>query len=91
MDIPWLEIWQDLVDFFLFIPRRLFELMLDGIIALLEWIPVPDWILAIPGYFAVAADTLSWGFYVFNFVLGLTIIISAYVLRFFIRRIPVVG
>lgn len=80
-----------IVDFFEWAVTRFFVMLFDAIVAVLSFIPVPDWLTQLessavsidPGvlYFLqpMAIDT------------GLAWIVSAYLLRFCIRRLPVIG
>jgi len=84
---------QELLDFLLelllWIPRKIYQLLLEGMLALFNWIPVPawaedlnlDWVPSGMAYFLEP----------FNVAWGLTCITSAYLIRFLIRRLPVVG
>ena len=78
-------------DLMLWIPRKLTELVLDGLALLIEAIPVPSFLLNAPGFLGAIDPTVAYFLEGFAFAEGLTIIFSAYVLRFLIRRIPVVG
>ena len=90
-DIPWQEIWNDLEYFLLYLPRRLFEWLMEGLAWLVNALPIPDFVAAIPGLFAALPTGIPWAFYLFNLSAGLGIVLSAYVLRFLIRRLPIVG
>lgn len=91
MDIPWQEIWNDIEYFLLYIPRRLFEWFMEGVAWLINSIPVPDFVADIPSLFSGLPTGIPWAFYLFNVGLGISIILTAYVARFFIRRLPIVG
>lgn len=80
-----------LLDLLLFIPRKVFELFMDAAAAAIEAIPVPDWVSSassglsnIPPGVVFFADFLQ-------LPAGIAIILSAYGIRFLIRRIPVIG
>lgn len=85
------NILEWIVDFFQWLFVKVAVLVFDAVIAVLSLIPVPDWLDEIapnitaidPGIMFFAAP-LQLG-------TGLTWIISAYLLRFLIRRLPVVG
>ena len=85
------KFWADLIDVLLYIPRRVFELMMSALADLLSAIPVPAFILDMPTLFASVPAGITWGFWLFNVGFGVSITVSAYVLRFLIRRIPVIG
>ncbi|MAT82998.1 MAG: hypothetical protein CMD39_01785 [Gammaproteobacteria bacterium] len=90
-DIPWQEIWNDIIDVLLWWPRRVFELLTVGLAELIIAIPVPDWVANIPAQFSGLIAGIEWAFWLFNVKAGLGIVISAYGLRFIIRRLPIVG
>jgi len=85
------KFWQDFFDVLMWVPRKLFELLMVGLAELVNAIPVPDWVNDASGLFSGLPAGVAWGFYIFNFAFGLGVIISAYVLRFIIRRLPFVG
>lgn len=63
--------------------------ILSGLASIIESIPVPDWAsnvgsLQIP-------EAVAWAVAPFELQTGVAIIMSAYVVRFLIRRLPVVG
>jgi len=94
MDWDWLTDWLDaafawLVELLLWIPQKLYQLLLDGLTAVLNAIPVPAWAEGInlnwiPSGMAYWLEPFHIGF-------GMTCITGAYLWRFVIRRLPVVG
>ena len=80
-----------LKDVLLWIPRKLTELVLDGLAALIEAIPVPTWLANAGNYLSGIDPTIAFFLQGFRFAEGLTIIFAAYILRFLIRRIPLIG
>jgi hypothetical protein len=83
--VPWFR------DFMLWFGKTIFGAVLAALAGLLSAIPVPawlesagDWMGAIPAGVAYFVSPLQFG-------TGLTIMLSAYTLRFLIRRIPVIG
>ena len=80
-----------LKDLLLWIPRKLTELILDGLAALIEAVPVPDWLNNAGNFLASIDPTVLYFLEAFQFAQGLTIVLAAYVIRFLIRRIPVIG
>jgi len=88
---PWENFWQDLQDLLLWIPRKLFELLLDGLAWVLKAIPVPDFVASAGGLLSSLPDGITWGFYLFNFSFGVGVVVAAYALRFLIRRLPFIG
>ncbi|MEM8684360.1 MAG: DUF2523 family protein [Pseudomonadota bacterium] len=78
-------------ELMLWIPRKLAELILDGLAALIEAIPVPGFLQNASGFLGAIDPNVAYFLEGFAFAEGLSIILSAYVLRFLIRRIPLVG
>jgi len=83
------EVLQWLLDVLLWVPRKLYQLILEGLLTVFNAIPVPAWAEGldldwIPAGMAYFLEPFSIGF-------GITCITSAYLLRFLIRRVPVVG
>ena len=78
-------------DLLLWIPRKLVELVLDGLASLFELIPVPDFFSDASGYLSSLDSELMYFMAAFRFDDGLTIVMSAFILRFLIRRLPVIG
>jgi len=92
--LDWLFEWlQDAVTWFfdlvLWLPRKIYQLLLEGLLIVVNAIPVPtwaenlelDWIPSGMAYFLEP----------FNIPLAITCITSGYLLRFVVRRIPVIG
>lgn len=80
-----------LLEVLLWIPRKLWELFLDALASFFEWLPVPEFFAnagiyldAIPGPVLYFASLLALPY-------GLTVVLGASVIRFVIRRLPVVG
>lgn len=79
------------LDLVLWVPRKIFSLLLDGLATVLEALPVPTFVADLHG----ALGQFSGGaLYLANFFQlgqGLAIIMGAYAIRFAIRRIPFIG
>jgi hypothetical protein len=84
------EILQFLLDVLLWVPRKLIELVMDGLATVIEAIPLPAWLDGVS-----ILDEIPEGvaFFAEAFLIpeGVTILVSAYVIRFLIRRLPIVG
>lgn len=65
--------------------------ILDSLASLLEAIPLPQWWASIGGLFSGISSHVIWFVDPFEFGTGLSIIGSAYLIRFLIRRLPLVG
>lgn len=80
-----------LLDILLFIPRWIWNESLQAIAALINAIPVPEFIQAWPQLAAAIPPQVVWFLNLLQVRQGLAIVVSACVLRFLIRRIPLVG
>ncbi len=67
----------------------LWDSLLAGIASLFEAIPVPDFMLNVTTY--TLPSTVAWAVSPFQIDIGLSIIVSAYIARFILRRIPIIG
>lgn len=63
--------------------------ILNAVAAFIEWIPVPDFLQNIDGF--QLPDNIIFFTTLFQIPAGLAIMVSAYTIRFFLRRIPIVG
>lgn len=80
-----------LLEVLLWVPMNVYELLLDGLAAIIEAIPVPDFIENMGSVGASIPPTVRYMLGELHFAEGLAIIIGAYIVRFLIRRIPVIG
>jgi len=80
-----------LLDVLLFIPKQVWEWLLEAVAAMINAIPVPDWIQDVGAVFAAIPADVIWFLDPFRLGLGLSLIGTAYTIRFLIRRLPVVG
>lgn len=65
------------------------EQCLSAVVSVIDAIPLPSWVdnigtLQLP-------DALAWAVHAFEIPYGASVIASAYVIRFLIRRIPIIG
>jgi len=88
--LPEGSIWQELLDILLYVPLKLYELLTAALTATLNAIPVPDWVSNADNVLQGDSGFLFW-LDLFNVPEGITIVLSAYGLRFLIRRIPIIG
>jgi hypothetical protein len=79
------------VDFFQWIFVKLATLVFDAVIAVLTLIPVPDWLDDISTNVGSVSSGVLFFIEPFQFGTGIAWVVSAYLLRFLIRRLPVVG
>lgn len=92
--LDWLYDWlQDaltwLKDLLLWLPLKLYQLLLEALTTVLNAIPVPAWAENLNMNWV--PSNLAYWLDPFNIPLALTCITGGYVLRFVIRRIPVIG
>lgn len=84
------EFFSWLLDLLLWIPMKLWELISDGLALVIEAIPVPAW-LDVSDPFASIDPGIVYFADGFMLTEGIGIVLSAYLVRFLIRRIPIVG
>lgn len=94
--IDWLlNFFQSIADWFVDIVQSLFQWLFDGVLSalasLVEAIPVPGWLQSGAGLFSGISSDIAWFASAVNLSFGLTVVVSAYGIRFLIRRIPVIG
>lgn len=65
--------------------------VLDALIAVLSAIPVPDWLGNTGSIMGAVPSSVLWGAQFIQLPYGLTAMGSALLLRFMIRRLPIVG
>lgn len=90
--LSWIStFFQKVIDVLLWVPKKLVELGVDGLIYIYDMIPVPDFISnagsfwsQVPSGVWYFADAAALGY-------GMSVIISAYTIRFLIRRLPIIG
>lgn len=80
-----------LKDLLLWIPLKLMQGLLEGLAAVLNAIPVPEFFSNAGSYLSALPSGLVYFAQSFQLGYGITVIVSAYVLRFLIRRIPFIG
>lgn len=80
-----------LKDLLLWLPIKLWEMLLEAFATLFESIPVPDFILQAQSLFNGVGGNVLWVLNLFAVPQGMTMIMTALVLRFALRRIPVIG
>lgn len=84
------EILGWLLDAVLWAVLEVYELVLLGLAATINVIPVPSW-LAEADPFAGLDPGVAWFLEALQLPEGVAIILGAYAIRFLIRRIPVIG
>lgn len=85
------EFAQWLKDLLLWLPLKIWELITDGLASVLEAIPVPDFINQAQGFMNMIPGNILWVLNLFAVPQGMTMIMAALLLRFVLRRIPLIG
>lgn len=80
-----------LIDLLLWVPRKLYQLFLEGLAAFISAIPVPAFVSNAGNYLSAIDPGIAWFVNAMQLPYGLAVCLGAYVIRFLIRRIPVVG
>lgn len=79
------------IDFFKDLPAYIFDKFADGIVSFFASIPVPEFVSALPNVFSSIPAEVIYFAQPFNLGYGLSVVLSAYLLRFIVRRIPFIG
>ena len=85
------SIVQFVVDFAQWMAVKVFTLIFDALIAVLSLIPVPEWLTGLSGNIAAIDPGILFFAAPFQLGTGIAWVVSAYLLRFLIRRIPLIG
>ena len=78
-----------LVDFLLYVPKKVFELMMAALGDFLKNLPVPDFFNNVS--WGVLDSGVAWFASVAQFEIGIPMVFGALLLRFLLRRIPLIG
>ncbi|PCI36855.1 MAG: hypothetical protein COB50_04235 [Thiotrichales bacterium] len=84
--------WDGITWFFdelLIIISNIWNAFLSSFAFIIESIPVPSFLLNLTPF--VIPESISFFAQAFQIQFGISIVVSAYTLRFFIRRLPIVG
>jgi len=90
-----IEFLQRILEWFievmLWVPRKLYELVTDGLASFVEGIPVPDFMTNLASWVGSLDPSIAFFTAPLNIGTGLGIVIAALTIRFLIRRIPLIG
>lgn len=90
--IEFLErILEWLLEVLLWVPHKLFDLVMDAFASIIEAIPVPSVMENLGSLVAGLDSSIAYFAGPLQIGTGMTWVFSALVLRFLIRRIPVIG
>lgn len=88
----WIVEFTDwLLETLLWLPRELFKLIMDALASVIEAIPVPDFVSEAAGAFGSIPGNVLFFAHYFAVSEGIAFVLSAYLIRFLIRRIPLIG
>lgn len=85
------EILQWFMDLLLWVPRKLWELCLDGLAGFIEWLPVPSFMTDLGDFLADVPPSVAYFGSSLQIGTGISMVLAAWAIRFVIRRIPVIG
>jgi hypothetical protein len=86
--LSWLQaFWQQLVTFLEGLPLHILTAMLSGLSAVINWIPAPSWYANIAGWVGAVPSLAAFLLSALQIGTLVTILLSAYTLRFLLRRI----
>lgn len=80
-----------LKDLLLWLPRKLWQLISDALASVIEAIPVPSFMENLGSLFSGMPEGVAYFVGAMALGQGVAIILAAYVIRFVIRRIPLIG
>lgn len=80
-----------LVEALLWVPQKVYELLLDALATIIEAVPVPDFMSSLGSMVGGLDPAIAYFAGPLQLGTGLTWVFSALTLRFLIRRIPVIG
>lgn len=85
------RILEWLLEAFLWVPRKVYEMITDGLASFVEGLPVPPFMSDLSSFVSGLDSSVAYFASPLHIGSGLGIIIAAYVIRFLIRRIPLIG
>jgi len=91
-DLPGFAKW--LIDLLLYIPKKIYEMLTDMIINMIDYIFSTCTVCNFSNIntsLTGMAQGVIWMLGWFRFDYGLSVVLGAYLIRFLIRRLPVVG
>lgn len=90
--MDWLsDFAQWLLDTLLYVPRWVWNELLIALASVITAIPVPSFVLTWSANASSLPSSVIWFLSLLEFKAGLAMVASAYVLRWLLRRIPLVG
>lgn len=83
--------FQFIVDLLLWVPRQVFSLLVDGMVAFFQAIPAPAFVTSTVAAAASLASDVVWWLDLFRADVAVTVFLATWPLRFAIRRLPFFG
>jgi len=83
--------WETLLDILLYVPKKIAEWFFDLFTWFVDSIPVPAFLSDIGNIFSDIPPSVVFFTSALEFNFGLGVISAAYLIRFTIRRLPVIG
>jgi hypothetical protein len=88
----WLaDVLEWLKELLLYLPLHVWDGLLDGLASLVEAIPVPAFMQNLGSLFAGLSPGIAYFLSPLSLGTGVSMVLSAYAIRFLIRRIPLIG
>lgn len=75
----------------LWLPRKIWQLLLEGLAAIINAIPVPDFLSGLGTAWAAIGGPIFYFLDIAQFDVGLPMVLGAWMMRFLLRRVPVIG
>ncbi|MCT7418666.1 DUF2523 family protein [Pseudomonas aeruginosa] len=69
----------------------MFHKLVSGIVKFFQWLPVPDFFAQAGNAFQSIPPSVVYFANAFQIGPGVTMVLGAYLLRFILRRIPIIG
>tara|TARA_B100000678_G_scaffold80352_1_gene66702 strand:+ start:3161 stop:3478 length:318 start_codon:yes stop_codon:yes gene_type:complete len=82
--------FDELLKLMMYVPRTLVSRLVDALLAVVESIPVPDFVSNAGSIFGGISPHVWWFASALEFGFGLGVIITAYLIRFGLRFLPFV-
>jgi hypothetical protein len=80
-----------LLDFVKWFAEWVYQEVMGALVGVLNAIPVPQFIQDAPSVLGALPGGIGWGLAAFKVPEGLLIVMTALLIRFFIRRLPIIG
>ncbi|MGX5724805.1 DUF2523 family protein [Metapseudomonas otitidis] len=79
------------LDFVLWLPKKVWGYVFDGLATVIEKLPVPDFVSQAGSFMSQLPSGVVFFFQYFAVAEGLAMITASLLLRFILRRIPFIG